>query len=109
MKLYYQDDVSNKDSIAHISLSGERHIKGDDLLVLATWVFDTETMMSNGEVNHLEHVMLSGTPMFVEGEVGGYSTKAMTLRPVEKVSILKDMSCFKVGNAIIIFQLEKEV
>lgn len=107
MKVYYKDNADNNESMAYIDLEGQMPINNNgapNQIILSTWVFDTDAMMSNEAINHLLHVMYSGTPIYIDAaEVDYWNGTGMV--PVETINIIKDLDCLKLGAALIVFQL----
>lgn len=107
MKIYYKDNVDDNKSLGCIELDGNMPPNSNgapNQVILSTWVLDLENMMSNEQVNHLQHVMDSGTSIYIDAKDVHY-WKGEGMVPVETINIIKDLSCFKLGAALIVFQL----
>ncbi|MBO6224877.1 MAG: hypothetical protein J6N72_05425 [Psychrobacter sp.] len=107
MKVYYKNSTDSNESFKYINLEGvlpDSNNGVSNQVILSTWYLDTQSMMSNEDLNHLRHVMDSNAAMYLNtSEINHCHSEGMTL--IASINIIKDIDCLKTGAALIIFQL----
>ena len=106
MKVYYNNEDK---TLSFVEIQGDvqlRSVGACNQVILSTWVMDTVSMMSNQEVNHLTHILESGTCMYLNSSELGLGGLEPNFVEVLSVNLIKDLSCLKLGAALIIFQIK---
>lgn len=110
MKIYFQNGNGKIDShnLDYIEVAGNPTINKNGVqnqVVLSTYTLDMATMMSNKEINHLAYLVENEALMYLASSDVGHLGGDSGFVPVLSVNIIDGLDCFKLGAALIVFQL----
>lgn len=111
MNVYYGNDADNSESVERIELSGQRFNGGfgsPDQIILGIKSFDTDSMMSNPDLNHLNHAIEMNAPMFINQSDADGCYKSDDMIEIQGVNIVTEMQCLKQVYSLIVFQLKQK-
>lgn len=108
MKIYFQNVMADSHELDYIEVAGNPAINKNGVqnqVVLSTHTLDMTTMMSNTEINHLKHLVENDALMYLAGGDAGHLGSGVDFVPVLSVNIIDGLDCFKLGAALIVFEL----
>ena len=107
--IIYYENANKLDSLEVQCQVSEIKNKLTSQIVAGVNGLDLSKMLTNQQLNHLQHIIECDPKMFVRASDLSLHTEDSDLIAISEIKIINDLNCLKAGEVIIAISLKREV